>query len=97
MLTPIGWAPQYNKTLMDKLKTRMAEDSLKGNSLLHFNCRLVSGANLIVVSGSITPLQTSVLSTLSSYRDLFHPAVQLDSHNELRAAAAMHAMNHVHK
>ncbi len=50
-----------------------------------------------LASGAITPLQTSVLSTLSSYRDLFHPAVQLDTHNELRAAAAMHAMNHVHK
>lgn len=51
----------------------------------------------VLVSGAITPLQTSVLSTLSSYRDLFHPGVQLDTHNELRAAAAMHAMNHVHK
>ncbi|GAA5880912.1 hypothetical protein JCM1840_003630 [Sporobolomyces johnsonii] len=46
---------------------------------------------------TIPPSQEAWLRTLSSYRDVLFPKVTLDAHDDIRTAAAMHAMNHVLK
>jgi U3 small nucleolar RNA-associated protein 25 len=53
---------------------------------------------LQLTTESITPLQTSLLTHLSTYSDLFHPSITLGApHSSLRSAASLHAMNHVLK
>lgn len=42
-------------------------------------------------------MQKALLQTLASYRDVFYPKVDLAHHDEMRAAIALHAMNHVLK
>lgn len=48
-------------------------------------------------SGAVTGTQDSFLRLLASYRDVFYPKVDLAHHDEIRAAIALHAMNHVLK
>lgn len=43
----------------------------------------------------ITATQQEFLALFASYRDVFYPRTNLARSEEIRAAAALHAMNHV--
>ncbi|KAK4705652.1 U3 small nucleolar RNA-associated protein 25, partial [Phenoliferia sp. Uapishka_3] len=45
----------------------------------------------------VTATQQALLRTLASYRDICYPKVELTQHDDMRAAIALHAMNHVLK
>lgn len=81
---------------MSKLKTHMASNSPQGAVVLSFHA-LIESTDTLRVIGTITSTQEGLLKMLASYRDIYYSKVDLAHHDEMRAATAMHVINHVMK
>lgn len=74
--------PQIIDSLMDQFKTLPSSNQASSSSSSTF---------------SMDPLQSSVLSTIGSYQDLYLSRVELEERERVRDVTLLHAVNHVMK